>query len=159
MDQHQIDCFWSKVEIKDSIKDCWEWLGAKKSTGYGNVRINKKYLLAHRVSFELTHGEIPGKFIICHVCDNPGCCNPAHMMLGTVKSNCYDMIMKNRHQFTKNKAVGERNHNTKLTTADVIEIRRIYSLKILNQYQLASKYGVAQSSIGAIIRNKTWRHV
>ena len=71
MDDIQIQAFWSKVNITDNTKDCWEWQGARTSKGYGNVRINKKYIGAHRVAFELAAIPIPDGLIVCHVCDNP----------------------------------------------------------------------------------------
>lgn len=62
--------FWSKVTIrKDS--DCWLWSAAiRGNSGYGAFRINGKIESAHRVSYFLTYGDIPGGKIICHTCDN-----------------------------------------------------------------------------------------
>jgi len=159
MDENQKTAFWSKVDVTSSSIECWNWIGARKPKGYGNVRVNKKYKLAHRIAFELANGEIPKGMIICHLCDNPSCCNPYHLMLGTTKSNFIDMIIKGRDGFTKNKAIGARNCNAKLNDKTVINIRRLYKDKVLNQYQLADKYGVSQPSIGSIVRRETWRHI
>ena len=52
------DKFWKKV-VAGTPTQCWEWIGAKKPTGYGNVRINKICKGAHRVAWELTYGPIP----------------------------------------------------------------------------------------------------
>ena len=153
------EAFWSKVDIKDDANACWEWQGAKKPKGYGNVRINKKYLLTHRVAFELAVGEIPDGMMVCHICDNPSCCNPAHLMLGTAKSNYADMLLKNRQQFKKNAARGARNVNAKLDDHAIHQIRSAYKHTSINQYELAELYGVSQSCIGSIVRNETWRHV
>lgn len=155
----QTESFWSKVDIKESKTDCWEWLGAKKPTGYGNVRINKKYMLAHRVAFLLANGEFPEKFIVCHICDNPSCCNPGHLVLGTHKSNTIDMLIKNRQKKKSISTRGSNNVNAKLSETDVISIRNQYKDKKLNQYQLAEKYNVSQPAIGALLRNETWRHI
>jgi hypothetical protein len=159
MNQYQIGAFWSKVNITKSTKDCWEWQGAKKPKGYGNVRINKKYHSSHRVAFELSNSSIPKGFIVCHICDNPPCCNPSHLMLGTIKSNSADMLIKNRQKTKYSAARGEINGNSKLTEEDVITIRGRYASNQANQYQLAEEYGVTQSAIGSIVRKKTWRHV
>lgn len=158
MDKIQIDAFWSKVEITDNVKDCWNWTGAKKPTGYGNVRIDKVYKLAHRVAFELAHEEIPSGFIVCHICDNPSCCNPSHLMLGTVKSNAADMLIKNRQKKTDPLNRGERNINSKLTDDMVREIKVLLS-NGESQYEIAKKYGVSQPAIGSIKLGKTWRHI
>ena len=150
--------FWSKVDICDKNK-CWDWLGVMNPKGYGNVRINKRYLKSHRVSWEISNFEIPAGYIVMHVCDNPSCCNPAHLMLGTNQSNFCDMIFKGREQFKKNKAIGVRNTNAKLTDESVRQIRKLYSDGSMDQYKLATKFGVSQSNIGSIVRNETWRHV
>lgn len=155
----QVNAFWSKVDIRDSKKECWEWRGAKKPKGYGNVRIEKKYLLAHRVAFELCNGPIPNGFLVCHICDNPSCCNPNHLMLGTVKSNAADMLIKNRQKKPDSAARGVVNGNSKLDDQKVSEIRDCYGRGEKNQYQLASEYGVSQASIASIVNRKTWKHV
>lgn len=80
-------------------------------------------------------------------------------MLGTVDSNYIDMLIKGRSGFTKNRAIGTRNTNAKLTEQQVTEIRRAYAAGDGNQYELAEKYGVSQAAIGSVLRNKTWRHV
>lgn len=155
----QISSFWSKVIIKNDKRSCWEWSGAKKPKGYGNVRINKKYMLAHRVAFELANGDIPEGYIVCHICDNPSCCNPNHLMLGTIKSNSADMLIKNRQKKPEFAARGSGNGNSKLNDDEVREIRKIYSSGEKNQYQIAEMFSVQQPTIGAIVNLKTWRHV
>lgn len=156
---HQQNAFWSKVDIKTTTKDCWNWTGAKKPSGYGNVRINKKYYSSHRVAFELSTGPIPEEMLVCHICDNPSCCNPAHLMLGTIKSNSMDMLIKNRQKKPESAARGTQNGNSKLDDTKVTEIRAKYLNKEANQYQLAEQYGITQSAVGALLRRKTWRHV
>ncbi len=155
----QSDAFWSKVDITDDHNDCWEWMGATNSHGYGNVRLNKVYESAHRIAYQAAHGTIPDGMQVCHVCDNPPCCNPRHLMLGNAASNFCDMLIKGRQGFHKNKAVGERNFNAKMTADKVREIRRKYRSNEANQYELAEQYGVTQTTVGLIVRNKTWRHV
>lgn len=159
MDAPQVEAFWSKVEITKSSVDCWNWRGAKKQSGYGNCTINSKSLAAHRIAFWLANGDFPAKFQVCHVCDNRSCCNPCHLMLGTVASNYIDMLIKNRTGFHKNRAFGVRNCNSKLNDQAVSEIRRAYAACEANQYQLAERYGVSQAAIGSVVKNKTWRHV
>jgi len=159
MNKHQIESFWSKVEIKDSPRDCWLWRGAKKPTGYGNVKIDSKYHIAHRVAFTLANGEIPTGYIVCHICDTPSCCNPNHLMLGTIKSNAADMLIKNRQKSIIKASRGVNNGMSKLTDEDVINIRNLYKDKAKNQYELASMFGVTQAAIGCVVRKDTWRHI
>ena len=159
MDKYQEQAFLSKIEISNSTKDCWNWTGSKKPSGYGSVRINKKYKLAHRVAFELYNGEIPSGYIVCHICDNRSCCNPSHMMLGTIKSNAADMILKGRGRKKEYAARGEKNGNAKLREADIIDIRMAYSSGEMSQGALAKKYNVTQPVISSLILRKTWRHI
>lgn len=159
MTAEQRAAFWSKVDIKDDKTQCWEWQGARKPKGYGNCRINKDYHLAHRVAFWLANGDYPAQLQACHVCDNPSCCNPAHLMLGTTSSNYIDMLIKNRSGFHKNRAIGTRNVNAKLNDQSVKEIRRAYASGALTQKQLADQFGVSPQAIRSILSKETWRHV
>ena len=157
--EQQKRAFWSKVSIRNNTKDCWEWNGARRPKGYGNVRINKRCMQSHRVAFELANGSIPDGYMVCHICDNPPCCNPSHLMLGVAKSNAADMLIKNRQKSRESAARGVVNGNSKLIDSDVLQIRKMYSDKTHNQYELAEIYGVSQTAIGSIVRNETWRHL
>lgn len=89
--------FWEKVRIAGTA-DCWEWQAAKNSKGYGRLTSGRGiHLKAHRVAFALAHGgEITDRSLVLHRCDNPSCCNPAHLFLGTPKENTQDMLAKGR---------------------------------------------------------------
>ncbi|MDT0176907.1 HNH endonuclease [Enterobacter sp. BRE11] len=152
----QQEFFWSKVK-KGSASECWNWQGAKKPKGYGNVRINGKYLLAHRASWELANFPIPEGFFVCHACDNPSCCNPSHLLLGNARANFTDMVSKGRQEFAKNKAIGSRNVNAKLTWDQVCEIRSLHSRGGVTAKKIASDFGVTPSNILSIIHFKTRR--
>ena len=120
-----------------------------------SLRVNKKYKLAHRVAFELANGEIPGKFIVCHTCDNPSCCNPSHLMLGTPKSNTADMLIKNRQKKADCASRGANNVNSKLLEKDVKYIRE----SNLNVNLLAEMFKVSKTNIRHILKRRTWRHI
>jgi len=92
--------FWPKVEIR-SGNDCWHWKGARNTDGYGNLRRNKKSCKAHRIAWEITNGPVPNGFYVLHKCDNPLCCNPNHLFLGTQKENVDDMTAKGRGWWQK----------------------------------------------------------
>lgn len=156
--KHPEDRFWQKVSIGKPT-DCWLWVGAKKPRGYGNVRRNKVYTTAHRVSWELNFGAIPDGMQVQHSCDNPSCCNPYHLMLGTVVSNFVDMVKKGRSNCQhRNRKFGEDHPNNKLSNSQVDEIRAAYVPGKVRQVDLAKQYGVTQSAISFIILNKGRNH-
>jgi hypothetical protein len=76
---------------------CWEWAGAKHRFGYGMLRINGAAVTAHRTSWTVFNGDIPDGMSVLHRCDNPCCCNPEHLFLGTHADNMADMTAKGRH--------------------------------------------------------------
>lgn len=85
--------FWDKVDMSG---DCWLWTGAKSSSGYGHLTINKKTIKAHRFSYETSFGLIKPNEIVMHSCDTPLCVNPKHLSVGTKKDNARDMLKKHR---------------------------------------------------------------
>lgn len=70
--------FWRRVLITDG---CWLWTGALKD-GYGRLSRGCRgmgYLRAHRFSYELHKGPIPGGLDLDHLCRNRSCVNPDHL--------------------------------------------------------------------------------
>jgi hypothetical protein len=88
--------FWSKVDKSGGDESCWEFIGAKANFGYGSFRFLGKADRGHRVAWQLKEGAIPNGLFVCHSCDNPPCCNPAHLFLGTARDNVADMRAKGR---------------------------------------------------------------
>lgn len=92
--------FWSKVR-KGRGNSCWIWTGSLIIRyGYGqfSAKVDGRWtmLRAHRVAWQLTHGEIPEGLHVLHKCDNPACVRPSHMWLGTQAENLADMRQKGR---------------------------------------------------------------
>lgn len=96
--QKDIAHFWSRV---DKSGQCWLWVGARTSAGYGHFYIGKLAIYAHRFSWQIINGEIPKGLLICHHCDNPPCVNPNHLFLGTLSDNARDSAAKGRSHFQK----------------------------------------------------------
>lgn len=88
--------------------ECLEYVGNNDHNGYGRIKCNGRQLGAHRVAYVEFIGNIPAGMVVMHSCDNPGCINPNHMSLGTVRDNVRDCINKGRF-----KAKGERSNYNK----------------------------------------------
>ncbi len=95
IDPIRVARFWSKVSVIDD-EFCWEWKACIGANGYGHFKIGRTPLGAHVVAYKIIKGEIPKGMLVCHSCDNPKCCNPNHLWLGTVKDNARDKIAKGR---------------------------------------------------------------
>lgn len=76
--------------------DCLVFTGTRSRQGYGSLRVAGAMIKAHRVAWELAHGQIPAGMAVCHRCDNPPCCNVAHLFLGTIADNNADRHAKGR---------------------------------------------------------------
>ena len=151
-----VDRFWAKIALHGE-DECWLWTGAITSAGYGEIAFDGAPLLAHRVAWKIHHGSIPKGMCVCHHCDNRICCNPTHLFLGTRIDNNADMMAKGRNGWWPRP--GEENPMSKLTAAQVIEIRTKYARGDVSQRGLAKQYGVAQTSIGQIVNYHTWKHL
>lgn len=134
---------------------CWLWTGKPSSRGYGKMNLGKVNAFAHRISYALHHGEEPGKFMVCHTCDNRICVNPHHLFLGTAAENNEDMTQKGRRRHGV--AYGADAPQAKLTADQVIEIRASYSHKRIGDGRaVARRYGISPSQAGRILRRETW---
>jgi len=154
--------FWEKVDRRGPDEH-WLWKGAVSSNGYGTICIGSRKAggkRAHRVAFELTYGFILPSLCVCHTCDIPLCCNPGHLFVGTRGDNNRDMVRKGRQRHGPGTVHlprwGEQNGNSKLTEAQVREIRARYERGSVTYRSLAAEYGVSQTLIGAVIRRELW---
>ena len=105
--------FWSKVNIlSDDI--CWDWLGAKIQTGYGSLTIarheSRKETLAHRISWTLSFGQVPGKLEVGHKCANRKCVNPAHLYLTTRRENNREVKYRKKYNYPNQVKPKELSH-------------------------------------------------
>jgi len=143
---------WPKVAIAGP-GECWEWQGVKLPSGHGQIKVGDVSTLPHRVAYALTNGSIPSDVDVCHRCDNPPCCNPAHLFSGDALANMRDCVSKGRmHR-------GTRTGGHVLTDDEVRAIRSTYAAGKLSQEKLGRLYGVDQNTIWKVVHRRTWRHV
>lgn len=158
--------FWSKVHVS-SRGACWEWQGAKTSSGYGNLVWHGQHVQAHRVAFFLSFGGIAlatgfrrkgaakryRRFVL-HACDNRACCNPGHLFLGSMRTNLLDAYAKGRKVQPHSKHA-----NAKLSARQVRMIRRQYDLGQRTQQQLAMEFKVSQRVISLVVRRESYKDI
>lgn len=138
---------------------CRIWTGGSfKKSGYGRIcegGDKGKTIYAHRLSWTIHYGDIPSGLCVLHRCDVRMCVNPDHLFLGTNAENMADKVAKGR----QSRQSGESNPSAKLTKGDVEEIRRRYSSGLISQETLAEYFGVSQTLIGMIVRERIWKNV
>lgn len=152
--------FWKFVDRSGGPNACWPWMGNRNRNGYGlftSRRPNgtKFNMRAHRFALILD-GRDPGELHGLHACDNPSCCNPAHLFVGTDGDNADDKCSKGRQK--NGASPGERNGSAKLTEADVLLIRAEHERGVPWQ-ELAARFGMSKSGIQFIIYRMSWKHI
>lgn len=153
--------FGRRIAETDDPSDCWEWTGARTAAGYGRFTIHPEgktvHQYAHRRVYEDVFGPIPDGWEVCHECDNPPCCNPAHLFIGTHADNMRDMADKGRNPGNGH-IHGVKHHNAKLNPEKVLDIRARHTTGTTGR-ALAKEYGVTESTISRVILRKGWRQV
>ena len=144
-----------KVVVQNN--GCHYWCGSEDGTdGYGRFYIQgKKAIPAHRFAWFLHTGIMPSADIqVCHTCDRPRCVNPAHLFLGTNKTNAADREQKGRG----NQVHGESHVRAKLNPIAVRVIRHMFK-KGKSLTQLGRIHKVATATILNIVKEETWKHL
>jgi hypothetical protein len=91
---------WEKVDRRGP-DECWPWTGATDGKDRGSIAVidasgtKHSPMKAPRAVWIIVYGEVPEGFV-CHSCDNPICCNPAHLWIGSRQDNIDDMVAKGR---------------------------------------------------------------
>lgn len=140
--------FWSQV-IKGNDDECWPWIGKVDKDGYGFFwNPTPKIQRSHRYIFFRTNGYLPE--VVRHICDNPICNNPSHLLGGTQGDNNRDTVSRGRHRYNPN-----LNKNTKLNIDQVASIRQ----DTRNNAEIAREYNVSREAIRDIKNGKTWTNL
>ena len=86
--------------ISEPMSGCWIWLGQLNYAGYAMGKHDGTYRRSHRWAYEKFRGPIPEGLLCLHTCDEPRCCNPTHLYLGTHKDNARDVAEREPEKLT-----------------------------------------------------------
>src|SRR5690349_18328862 len=93
--------FWSYVDRSAGPDACWPWMGYRDNrSGYGRFRADTVGYLPHRWILGYARRaplDWSAREMACHSCDNPSCCNPAHLYVGDQFQNMRDSVERGRH--------------------------------------------------------------
>lgn len=131
--------FWTYVDAA-AADECWLWNGHRNKNGYGTLRSKTTTLAVHRVSYEMHKGKIPEGLVIRHMCNNPPCVNPNHLLVGTNLDNVMDKVRAGRTP------VNESHGNCKYSNEVVAQIRAATG----RRKDIAKAFGVSESQVGNI---------
>lgn len=145
--------FWGWVDRRGDDA-CWPWRGFLDEGGYGHMAVKGQTIRAHRLAYMLMFGKIPGGLNICHKCDNPACCNPKHLFVGTTAENNVDRARKGRSADRR----GERGPRAKLTSESVWEMRGLRE-RGTTYSKLSKMFGVSPSVVRRVCRHEAWTHI
>jgi hypothetical protein len=154
------EVLWSKVDKKGE-DDCWNWKGYKNAQGYGRTWINDCGYYAHRVIFDLANPntitlsapkDTDETGFLLHTCDNPSCCNPKHLFVGTHADNMADKVAKGRSPDFS----GGKGPRCKLSMAQAREIRQLRKEGV-SARDLAKRYEISLPSIKTLLRGNSYR--
>lgn len=133
--------FWEKVD-KRGPDECWPWTAARSGQYlYGRLGRDGRVTRAHRVAYELAVGPIPEGMQVMHICDNPPCCNPAHLGLGT--------NLENHRQKAERGRGGRRGTRAGLYPKE--EAIALY-LEGYSTTQIAVRFGVTSNAVQARLK-------
>lgn len=141
----------AKVE-RIPIAGCWIWMGACDERGYGRVSYQLRNQRAHRVSYQVFVGPIPGGLHILHSCDVPLCVNPHHLRPGTDAENIQDALERGRFV----PPAGAANGGAKIGEPEVAAIRAATGVTLR---ALGKRYGLTKSTVYKIRKRRSWRNV
>ena len=140
------DTFWARVDKSAGPDLCWPWTGCKKPGGYGFVMHKRRAVLTHRLALAGGFDALPDRRVMaCHHCDNPICCNPAHLFWGDAKANNDDCRNKGK----------KRGAPQKIDVKVAVEMRN----SGVSYADIAARFSVNQSSVGKALKRAILRAI
>jgi len=131
-----------KYILHNSLPDdngCWIWQKPLDSLGYGRARdpIQKRWVYAHRLSWEAYNGASAKGLVICHKCDVRSCVNPRHLWRGTQLENMRDATKKYRAPGQKLRA---EDYKEIAQLANDSSSQRLTHIEIGQRYNITPEY-------------------
>lgn len=125
------------------VDACWQWTGARHTSGYGSLQWNGRTEVASRLAWTDKHGPIPSGMYVCHRCDNPLCVKADHLFLGTQRVNILDMCGKGRH------------------AGRVLEREQVLAIRgdVRTQAEIARDFHVSQTTVSRIKRGASYADI
>lgn len=146
---------WDYIDRSGGPDACWPWIGKATEKGrYPRFSKGLSITLASHLIFEEVHGPIPEGHIVRHSCDNPPCCNPAHLLSGTYFDNVQDRIIRGRSRHLK----GDEHYAHILTEADIPEVF-IMKARGMTPLEISLEKGVQRATIYDVLNRRKWKHV
>lgn len=142
--------FWLAVDQSRGADSCWPWTGIAEP--YGRVKIRGRVYLSHRVAYAIhTNNDLQTCPVVRHSCDNPPCCNPAHLSPGSYADNTADMLSRDRSNPRKGEAHSRSVANDNL-------IREILDSPLSGR-KAALHFGVSYGLVANIRSGRSWKHI
>lgn len=154
--------FWAKVDRSQGPDACWPWRAGRDRQGYGKFWVRSgvgetgRTVHASRVALGLFLGRpVADDKSACHHCDNPPCCNPAHLYEGSSDANANDRHSRGRDPH------GERHGRARLTEELVRQIRAAYrpNTRGAGPVSLARRFGLSSRTVRNVVYRLAWRHI
>jgi hypothetical protein len=124
---------------------CLEWQGKLWHCNRPRVTVNGISQCAYTFACEYHEGRfLPKGMHIRHLCNNPKCCEPTHLKMGTAKENAHD------------KLVHATQRGFKLNYEKVREIRERARTEHLSTVELGRIYGITTRHAWWILKNQAW---
>jgi len=141
--------------------ECWPWTAFIGTWGYGMFWLDGRNINASRAAYLLLVGEIADGLVVCHSCDNPACCNPAHLFLGSQGDNVRDCNRKGRARglFSEKRGDKHPRYTSKLTEDSVRAARVMHYKHGISHSEIARRFGVSNSVLNRAVRGISWSHV
>lgn len=128
-----------KVEDRGYQTPCWITDRSPDWNGYVRIRVDGRYLFAHRHFFEERYGPIPEGKHLDHLCRERACCNPEHL----------DLVTNAENQ--------RRGQNSKLGHYGAFSAKHAFISTTLTKREIADMLGVSESAVGLVINGRSWQ--